>query len=60
MEHLSKFHLNRTLNEPGNAVLQKLRKPKKWWRLMLRNQKPGTWRYKTSARWYLLREKYKK
>ena len=32
MDHLSKFHLNRTVNEPGNAVLWKLRKLEKWWR----------------------------
>jgi len=24
MDHLSKFHLNRTVNEPGNAILRKL------------------------------------
>jgi len=29
MDHLSKFHLNQTVNELGNAVLQKLRKPEK-------------------------------
>jgi len=30
MDHLSKFHLNQTVNEPENVVLQKLRKLKKW------------------------------
>jgi len=29
MDHLSKFHLNLTVNEPGNAVLRKLREPEK-------------------------------
>jgi len=29
MDHLSKFHLNRTINEPKNAILKKLREPKK-------------------------------
>jgi len=29
MEHLSKFHLNRTVNESRIVVLQKLRKPEK-------------------------------
>jgi len=30
MDHLSKFHLNQTVNEPRNAVLQKLREPEKY------------------------------
>ena len=42
MDHLSKFHLNWTVKEPGNAVLWKLHKPEKWWRLVPRNQE--TWR----------------
>jgi len=29
MDYLSKFHLNRTVNEAGNAVLRKLRRPEK-------------------------------
>jgi len=29
MGHLSKFHLNQTVNESENAVLRKLRKPEK-------------------------------
>jgi len=29
MEHLSKFHLNQTVNKTRKAILQKLRKPKK-------------------------------
>jgi len=33
MDHLSKFHLNRTFNEPGNVVLQKLCELEKRWRL---------------------------
>jgi len=32
MDHLSKFHLNRTVNEQGNAVLRKLHELEKWWR----------------------------
>jgi len=30
MNILSKFHLNRIVNESGNAVLRKLRKPEKF------------------------------
>jgi len=44
----------------GNAVLPKLCKLEKRWRLAPRNQEPGAWRYKTSARQFLLHEKYKK
>jgi len=40
---MSKFHLNRTVNEPRNAVLRKLRKPKKWWRLVPKNEESGAW-----------------
>jgi len=29
MDYLSKFQLNRTVNEPENAVLRKLREPEK-------------------------------
>jgi len=29
MDYLSKFHLDWTVNEPGNAILRKLRKPEK-------------------------------
>jgi len=29
MDYLSKFHLNQTVNETGNAVLRKLRRPEK-------------------------------
>jgi len=41
--HLSKFHLNRTVNEPGNTVLRKVRELEKWWRLAPRIRKvaPG-------------------
>jgi len=60
MDHLSKFHLNRTVNELGNVVLRKPRKLEKWWCLALRNQEPGAWQYKTSAWWFMLREKYEK
>jgi len=41
MDHLSKFHLNWTVNEPENAVLQKLRKLEKQWRLVSISQEPG-------------------
>ena len=33
MDHLSKFYLNRIVNEPGNAVLRKLHALEKLWRL---------------------------
>jgi len=49
MDHLSKFHLNRTVNELGNAVLRKLCKLEKRWCLVPKNQEPGPWRYKTST-----------
>jgi len=42
MDHLSKFHLNRTVNEPENAVLRKLRKLEKL--VALNAQKWGRWR----------------
>jgi len=29
MDHLSKFHLNRTVNEPRSVVLRKLHRPEK-------------------------------
>jgi len=38
MDHLSKFHWNRTINELENAVLQKLHKLEKWWRLAPRSK----------------------
>jgi len=60
MDHLSKFHQNRTVNESKNTILRKLRKPEKWWRLVPRNQELDAWRYKTSARRFLLREKSEK
>jgi len=41
---MSKFYLNRTVNEPGNAVLRKLRKLEKWWRLAPKNEEGGAWR----------------
>ena len=43
MDHLSKFHLNQSVNKLGNAVLWKLHKleKKKWWRLAPRS---GRWR----------------
>jgi len=59
MDHLSKFHLNQTVNKPGNPVLQKLHRLEKWWHLVPRSQEPGAWRYKTSARQYLLRKNMK-
>jgi len=30
MDHLSKYHLNRTVNEPANVVSRKLRKLEKF------------------------------
>jgi len=30
MDHLSKFHLNQTVNEPRNIVVRKLCKLEKW------------------------------
>ena len=60
MDHLSKFHINRTVNELGNAVLRKLRKPEKWWRLAPKSEEGGAWRDYTSARQFLFREKYEK
>jgi len=42
MNLLSKFHLNRTVNELGNAVLQKFRKPEK--SVTRRVQKIKAWR----------------
>jgi len=39
---MSKFHLNQTVNEPGNAVLRKLRKLEKM--VAPRAQKWGRWR----------------
>jgi len=41
MDHLSKVHLNQTVNEPGNAVLRKLHKLEKWWRLEVKKVVPG-------------------
>jgi len=38
MDHLPQFHLNRTVNEPGKAVLRKLRKLEKWLRLAPRSE----------------------
>jgi len=50
MNLLSKFHLNRTVNELGNAILQKLCKPEKFvapsaqkikaWRLAVSKLRP--------------------
>jgi len=59
MDHLSKFHLNRTVNESENAVLQKLRELEKWWRLAPIYQKPSAWRYKTNAGRFLFCENTK-
>jgi len=47
------------VKEPGNAVLRKLHKLEKWWCLTPRSQEGGVWRYKNSARQYLLRENTK-
>jgi len=43
MDHLSKFHLNRTVNEPRNAVLQKLRELEKLVAPSAQNQEGGAW-----------------
>ena len=59
MDHLSKLHLNRTVNEPGSAVLRKLRKLEKWWCLAPKSREPSPQRHKTSVRRYLLRENTK-
>jgi len=53
MDHLSKFHLNRRVNESGNAVLRKLREPEKLVAPSAQNQTTG-------ARRLLLREMYEK
>jgi len=42
MDHLSKLHLNRTVNVPGNAVLQKLHRLEKM--VAPNAQKWGIWR----------------
>jgi len=47
------------VNEPENAVLRKLRKLEKWWRLAPRSEEGGAWRDQTTARRFLLCEKYK-
>jgi len=44
MDHLSKCHLNRTVNEPGNAILQKLRELEKL-------VAPSAQHQTTGARW---------
>jgi len=49
VNNLPNFHLNRTVNELGNAVLRKLQTRKIG----------GAWRHETSARQYLLRENTK-
>jgi len=51
VKHLPKFHLNRTVNKAGNAILQKLRRPEKI---------GGAWRHETSAGGFLFHEKYQK
>ena len=61
MDYLSKFYLNQTVNEPGNAVLRKLRKTeKKRWRLTPRNKEGGAWRDYTTAGRFLFCKKYRK
>jgi len=42
MDHLSKFHLNRTVNELGNAIFRKLLKPEKY--VAPRAKKIKAWR----------------
>jgi len=41
MDHLSKFHQNRTVNESGNAVLRKLRELEKLVAPSAQNQTTG-------------------
>jgi len=41
MDHLSTFHLNRTVNELGNVVLRKLREPEKLVVPSAKNQTTG-------------------
>jgi len=41
MDYLSKFHLNRTVNESGNAVLKTLCRLEKQWRIEPKSQEPG-------------------
>jgi len=55
MDHLSKFHLNRTINEPGNVVLQKLHERENGGALRpeIRSLKPEAWQYKTSIERFL-------
>ena len=59
MDHLSKFHLNRTVNESGNAVLQKLHEPEKLVAPSAQNQEHGAWRYKPSVGRFLFPENTK-
>jgi len=41
IDHLSKFHLNRTVNELGNVILRKLRELEKLVAPSAKNQKTG-------------------
>jgi len=56
---MSKFHLNRTVNEPGNAVLRKLRELEKLVAPSTQNEELGAWRYKPSAGQFLVRKNTK-
>jgi len=51
IDHLSKFHLNQTVNKPGNTVLRKLSRLEKGSRPTIRScrpmkihQRPSAWR----------------
>jgi len=64
--HLSKFHLNRTVNESGNIVLQKLHRLEKCCLPMTKSflrakqhHKPSAWRWDTTAWRFLLRKNTK-
>jgi len=47
--HLSTFHLNQTVNEPENVILQKLRRLEKCSRPMTRSCRPGKIHQRPSA-----------
>jgi len=58
--HLPKFHLNQTVNEMGNAVLQKWLEPEKLVAPSAQNHEGGTWQDYTTVGWFLFRKKYEK
>jgi len=56
---MSKFLLNRTVNELENTIFRKLHRLEKSMAPSTQKSGPGAWQYKTSARWSLLRENIK-